>query len=76
MIFNTFSITVAQRMSEFGMLRTLGASRGQIMRRLSLRPVDRILGAIAGLAIGFGLAPSLDGLFEAFGVDLRTTGRC
>ena len=27
LIFNTFSITVAQRVSEFGMLRTLGASR-------------------------------------------------
>ena len=31
-IFNTFSITVAQRTREFGLLRTLGASRGQIMR--------------------------------------------
>src|SRR5918999_3086620 len=29
LIFNTFSITVAQRVREFGMLRTLGASRGQ-----------------------------------------------
>ena len=27
LIFNTFSITVAQRVTEFGMLRTLGASR-------------------------------------------------
>ena len=31
LIFNTFSITVAQRVSEFGMLRTLGASRRQIL---------------------------------------------
>ena len=31
-IFNTISITVAQRTREFGLLRTLGASRGQIMR--------------------------------------------
>ena len=30
-IFNTFSITVAQRVSEFGVLRTLGASRRQIL---------------------------------------------
>ena len=30
-IFNTFSITVAQRIREFGMLRTLGASRRQIL---------------------------------------------
>ncbi len=33
LIFNTFSITVAQRISEFGMLRTLGASRRQILSR-------------------------------------------
>ena len=32
LIFNTFSITVAQRIREFGMLRTLGATRGQILR--------------------------------------------
>ncbi len=31
LIFNTFSITVAQRVTEFGMLRTLGASRRQIL---------------------------------------------
>ncbi len=31
LIFNTFSITVAQRTREFGLLRTLGASRGQVL---------------------------------------------
>ena len=31
-IFNTFSITVAQRTREFGLLRMLGATRGQILR--------------------------------------------
>ena len=31
-IFNTFSITVAQRTREFALLRTLGASRGQVLR--------------------------------------------
>ncbi len=31
-IFNTFSITVAQRLREFAMLRTLGASRRQVLR--------------------------------------------
>ena len=32
LIFNTFSVTVAQRTREFALLRTLGASRGQILR--------------------------------------------
>ena len=31
-IFNTFSITVTQRTREFALLRTLGASRGQVLR--------------------------------------------
>ena len=35
-IFNTYSITVAQRMREFAMLRTLGASRRQVLRSVLL----------------------------------------
>ena len=31
-IFNTYTITVAQRTREFGMLRTIGASRRQVLR--------------------------------------------
>jgi putative ABC transport system permease protein len=74
-IFNTFSITVAQRMREFGLLRTLGASRRQIMRAV----VEEGLllgvgGSAAGLLAGIGLAPALDGLFKAFGADLPDNG--
>ena len=42
-IFNTLSITVAQRTREFATLRTLGASRKQVMRSVKLE----------GLVIGF-----------------------
>src|SRR4029453_10215174 len=35
-IFNTLSITVAQRMREFATLRTLGASRRQVLRSVIL----------------------------------------
>ena len=74
-IFNTFSITVAQRTREFGLLRTLGASRGQIMRSV----VDEglllgVVGAVLGLLGGIGLAPALDQLFKAFGADLPDSG--
>ena len=31
LIFNTFNVTVAQRTREFALLRTLGASRPQVM---------------------------------------------
>ena len=36
-IFNTLSITVAQRTREFATLRTLGASRKQVMRSVVAR---------------------------------------
>ncbi|MHB1468333.1 MAG: ABC transporter permease [Solirubrobacteraceae bacterium] len=74
-IFNTFSITVAQRTREFGLLRTLGASRWQVMRSVVLEGLLLgVLGAVAGLFIGLGLAPALDGLFKAFGADLPDSG--
>lgn len=74
-IFNTFSITVAQRTRELGLLRTLGASRAQIMRSVVLEGLLLgIGGAIAGLLIGIALAPALDQLFKAFGADLPDNG--
>jgi putative ABC transport system permease protein len=74
-IFNTFSITVAQRTREFGLLRTLGASRGQIMRSVVEEGLLLgIGGAVLGLFAGIGLAPALDGLFKAFGADLPDNG--
>ncbi len=74
LIFNTFSITVAQRVSEFGMLRTLGASRRQILSTVVVEAVAiGLLGAIIGIAAGFLVAMLLHALFVAFGVDLPTT---
>ncbi len=74
-IFNTISITVAQRTREFGLLRTLGASRGQIMRVVVEEGLLLgVVGAVIGLFAGIGLAPALDGLFRAFGADLPDNG--
>jgi putative ABC transport system permease protein len=74
-IFNTFSITVAQRTREFGMLRTLGASRGQILSTVGLEAlVLGILGAALGLAGGVGFAFGINELFKATGIDLPNTG--
>jgi putative ABC transport system permease protein len=74
-IFNTFSITVAQRIREFGLLRTLGASRSQIMRSVVLEGLLLgIVGAVIGLFGGIALAPALNGLFRAFGADLPDNG--
>ncbi|HEV2856859.1 MAG TPA: FtsX-like permease family protein [Solirubrobacterales bacterium] len=75
LIFNTFSITVAQRISEFGMLRTLGASRRQILGSVLVEAAAiGLLGALIGIAGGFLVAKLINVLFEAFGADLPTTG--
>jgi len=74
LIFNTFSITVAQRISEFGMLRTLGASRPQILTSVLVEAaVIGLLGALLGIAGGFLIATAINALFEALGIDLPTT---
>jgi putative ABC transport system permease protein len=74
MIFNTFSITVAQRIREFAILRTLGATRRQVLRSVTLEAFVVGLGAsIVGFLLGFALAPGLKGLFSLLGADLPTT---
>ena len=75
LIFNTFSITVSQRVTEFGMLRTLGASRRQILTDVVTEALAiGVLGAVLGIAGGFLVALLLNALLEAFEVDLPTTG--
>jgi putative ABC transport system permease protein len=74
LIFNTFSITVAQRVSEFGMLRTLGASRRQILNSVLVEAgAIGLLGAVIGIGGGFVVAKLINALFEAVGADLPTT---
>ncbi len=74
LIFNTFSITVAQRTSEFGMLRTLGASRRQILASVLAEALSiGLLAGLIGLAGGYAVAAGLQALFKAVGIDLPTT---
>jgi putative ABC transport system permease protein len=74
-IFNTFSITVAQRTREFGMLRTLGASRPQILGSVGTEALLLgLLGSAAGIAGGVGFAFGINELFKSFGIDLPNTG--
>jgi putative ABC transport system permease protein len=74
LIFNTFSITVAQRVREFGMLRTLGADRRQILSSVVVEALAiGLLGALLGLAGGYAIAVGLNALFVAIGIDLPTT---
>jgi putative ABC transport system permease protein len=75
LIFNIFSITVAQRIREFGLLRTLGASRPQILSAvLGEALVIGLVGAVLGLFAGLGFAAGINALFEAVGIDLPNAG--
>jgi putative ABC transport system permease protein len=75
LIFNTFSITVAQRTREFAMLRTLGASRRQILVSVVLEAAAIGFGAaVVGVAAGVGFAKLISDLFAALGIDLPATG--
>jgi putative ABC transport system permease protein len=70
-IFNTFSITVAQRTREFALLRALGATRAQIVRAVGLEALALGVGAsIIGLLGGLGFAKLLGVLFDAVGAGI------
>ena len=74
LIFNTFSITVAQRVREFALLRTLGASRGQILTSVVAEAaLIGLVGSLAGLAGGIAFAKGIQAIFKAVGIDLPTT---
>jgi len=74
-IFNTFSITVAQRTKEFALLRTLGASRRQVTGAVVIEALlIGLVASIVGLGVGVALAPALKALFNALGIDLPNQG--
>jgi putative ABC transport system permease protein len=70
-IFNTLSITVAQRTRELATLRTLGATRPQVLRVVVLEALAvGVAASLVGIAAGVGLAKGLTELFAAAGLDL------
>jgi putative ABC transport system permease protein len=72
-IFNVFSITVAQRTREFGMLRTLGAGRSQILRTVLVEGLlIGLFASIVGILVGIGLAEGLSALLKTIGAELPT----
>jgi len=66
-IWNTFSMQVAQRTRELALLRAIGATRRQVLRTILAEAV--VLGVAAsaiGVALGVGMARGLSALFEVF----------
>jgi len=71
LIFNTFTITVAQRTRELALLRAVGASRRQVlMSVLGEALIVGVFGSLLGLLLGLGLASGLRNLLDAFGFSL------
>jgi putative ABC transport system permease protein len=74
-IANTLAITVAQRMRELATLRTLGASRRQVLGSVVLEAVVvGLIGSIVGLFLGLAIAVGLKALLEATGFELPGGG--
>jgi len=78
-IYNSFSIAVAQRRREIGILRALGASRGQIRTLFLVESgLSGLVGSVVGLGVGVlmsrGLALYISGLIAGvYGIAERTT---
>ncbi|HWS44417.1 MAG TPA: FtsX-like permease family protein [Acidimicrobiia bacterium] len=73
-IYNTFSIVVAQRLREMALLRAIGASQGQVLGSVIGEAV--VVGLIAsaiGVIGGVFLAVGLTAALNAIGVSLPTT---
>src|SRR5215831_18888382 len=67
MIFNAFSITVAQRTRENGLLRAVGASKRQVLGSVlaeaaAVGVIASAIGLVAGIAMAVGLEALLSGL--------------
>ncbi|MDX3313413.1 ABC transporter permease [Streptomyces sp. ME08-AFT2] len=74
LIVNTFSMLIAQRTRELGLLRALGADRRQVRRSVLTEAVLLgLVGSTLGLAAGIGLAAGLIKLMGAFGMNLKAT---
>jgi putative ABC transport system permease protein len=70
-IANTLSITIAQRTRELATLRTLGATRRQVLTSVLVEAfVIGTLASIVGLFLGLLLAKALNSLLVSFGINL------
>ena len=70
-IANTLAITVAQRMRELATLRTLGASRRQVLASVMLESLAiGVIGSVMGLFLGLAIALGLITLLASTGTDM------
>ncbi|MFD9397327.1 ABC transporter permease [Streptomyces sp. NPDC060011] len=73
LIINTFSMLVAQRTREIGLMRAIGSSRKQVNRSVLVEALLLgFIGSVLGVAAGVGLAVGLMKLMSSMGMDLST----
>ena len=73
LIVNTFSMLVAQRTREIGLMRAIGSSRKQVNRSVLVEAVLLgVVGSVLGVGAGIGLAVGLMKLMSAMGMELST----
>lgn len=73
LIINTFSMLVAQRTREIGLMRAVGSSRRQVNRSvLAEALLLGVFGSVLGVGAGVGLAVGLMELMGATGMNLST----
>jgi len=74
-IYNTFSILVAQRGKEMALLRAIGASRRQVLGSVLIEAVVvGLIAALLGVAAGVGVAVGLRALLSGFGLEIPAGG--
>ncbi|MGW6572899.1 ABC transporter permease [Streptomyces sp. NPDC054945] len=73
LIFNTFSMLVAQRTREIGLMRAIGADSGQVLKSVVVEAfLLGVVGSVLGVGAGIGLAIGLMQLMGSMGMHLST----
>ncbi|MFI9648945.1 ABC transporter permease [Streptomyces sp. NPDC052040] len=73
LIINTFSMLVAQRTREIGLMRAIGSSRKQVNRSVLVEAfLLGVFGSVLGVGAGVGIAVGLMKLMGSMGMELST----
>ncbi|GAB2926462.1 ABC transporter permease [Streptomyces mayteni] len=73
LIVNTFSMLVAQRTREIGLMRAIGSSRRQVNRSVLIEALLLgVIGSVLGFGAGIGIAVGLMAVMNAVGMNLST----
>ncbi|MEU6538256.1 FtsX-like permease family protein [Streptomyces sp. NPDC047000] len=73
LIVNTFSMLVAQRTRELGLMRAIGSSRKQVNRSVLVEALLLgVVGSVLGVGAGVGIAVGLMKLMSQMGMELST----